>query len=309
MVWRVKGARMRLKLIAVALTLGTTVTAAGIAGVAVASASSVPVLKSASPDVGPTAGGTAVLIKGKNLESVATGDVSFGSTVATDVIPRTKNQFRVIAPAGTGTVSISVTINGHTATLANGFTYETLPTIQHVIPRQGPSAGGNRVQISGAGFTGAEAVDFGSVAATSFQVDSDQAITAVAPAETSKTTVQVTVETPEGTSPTDENGGNNYTFVPDLPEVSSVAQDFGLATGGQSVTITGSDFVFQHKAASAVEFGGVGAESFTVVNTNTIDAVAPPGSGTVDVTVTTGAGVSSDNAPVDSFYYLSSYAS
>jgi len=285
------------------------VTAAGIAGVAVASGSSAPVLKSASPDVGPVSGGTAVLIRGKNLQSVTNGEVSFGSTVATDVIPRNKNQFRVIAPAGTGTVSISVTINGQTATLADGFTYENLPTIQHVIPHRGPSAGGNRVQISGAGFTGAEAVEFGSVAATSFQVDSDQAITAVAPAEASKTTVEITVTTPEGTTPVDENGGNNYTFVPALPEVSSVAQDFGLSTGGQLVTITGSDFVFQHKAANAVDFGGVGAESFTVVNTNTIDAVAPPGSGTVDVTVTTGAGVSSDNAPVDSFYYLSSYSS
>ena len=299
---------MRLKFMAVALTLMATVAAAGIAGVAVASKSTAPVIKSATPDVGPMSGGTSVLIRGKNLQAVTNGDVYFGSTVATDVIPRNKHQFRAIAPAGTGEVSISVTINGQTSTLNNAFTYEDVPTIQHVIPGRGPSVGGNRVQISGAGFTGATAVEFGSVAATSFQVDSDQAITAVAPAETSAT-VQVTVTTPEGPSPADENGSNNYTFVSNLPEVSSVAPDFGLTTGGQSVTITGSDFVFQHEAASAVDFGGVGAESFTVVNDTTIDATAPPGSGTVDVTVTTGAGISSDNAPVDSFYYLSSYAS
>lgn len=308
MAWRVKGARMRLKVMAAALVVGATLTAAGIAGVAVASGSSAPVIKSVTPNVGPISGGTAVLIKGKNLQAVTNGEVYFGSTAATDVIPRNKRQFRAIAPAGTGSVSISVTINGQTATLNDAFTYEDIPTIQHVIPHQGPSAGGNRVQISGAGFTGAIGVEFGSVAATSFQVDSDQAITAVAPAETSGT-VEITVMTPEGTSPTDENGSNDYTFVQDLPEVSSVAPDFGLTTGGQSVTITGSDFVFQHVAASAVDFGGVGAESFTVVNNTTIDATAPPGSGTVDVTVTTGAGISSDNAPVDSFYYLSSYAS
>ncbi len=299
---------MRLKLMAATLMLSAGAGVAGVASVAVASGSTAPVIKSATPDVGPLNGGTAVLIKGKNLESVADGDVYFGSTAATDVIPRNKKQFRVIAPAGSGEVSISVTINGQTSTLNNAFTYEDIPTVQHVIPHQGPSAGGNRVQISGAGFTGANAVEFGSVAATSFQVDSDQAITAVAPAETAGT-VQVTVSTPDGTSPTDENGSNNYKFVTDLPEVASVAQDFGLSTGGQSVTITGSDFVFQHAAASAVDFGGVGAESFTVVNGNTIDAVAPPGSGTVDVTVTTNAGVSPDNAPVDSFYYLSSYSS
>jgi hypothetical protein len=76
----------------------------------------------------------------------------------------------------------------------------------------------------------------------------------------------------------------------------------------QSVTITGFDFIYRGHAASAVDFGGVGAE-FTVVNDNIIDATAPAGTGTVDVTVTTGAGISSDNPPVDSFYYLSSYSS
>jgi len=308
MAWCVKGARMRLKLMAATLVLVASAAVAGIASVAMASSSSAPVIKSVTPDVGPQTGGTAVLVRGKNLQSVTNGEVSFGSTLATDVIPRNKHQFRAIAPAGTGEVSISVTINGQTSTLNNAFTYEDVPTIQHVIPGRGPAVGGNRVQISGAGFTGADAVEFGSVAATSFQIDSDQAITAVAPAETSGT-VQVTVATPQGTSPTNENGANNYTFVSDLPAVSSVAQDFGLATGGQSVTITGSDFVFQHMDANAVDFGGVGAESFTVVNGNTIDATAPPGSGTVDVTVTTGAGVSADNAPVDSFYYLNSYSS
>ncbi len=44
-----------------------------------------------------------------------------------------------------------------------------------------------------------------------------------------------------------------------------------------------------------------------MVNNNTIDAKAPADSGTVDVTVTTNAGISSANAPVDSFYYLNSY--
>lgn len=299
----------RLKFVAVAMTLGASLATAGVAGVAVASGSSAPTIKSVTPDVGPLSGGTSVLIKGKNLQAVANGDVYFGSTVATDVIPHSRTQFRAIAPAGTGTVSISVTINGDTATDTNAFTYEDIPTIQHVTPDRGPSDGGNRVQINGAGFTGATAVAFGSVAATSFQVDSDQAITAIAPAEPSKTTVQVTVTTPEGTSPVDENGANDYTFVLHLPEVTSVSPDFGLTTGGQSVTITGFGFVYMHQDASAVDFGGVGAESFLVVNNNTIDATAPPGTGTVDVTVTTGAGISSDNAPADSFYYLSSYSS
>lgn len=300
----------RLKFMAVAMALGASLATASVAGVAVAGSSSAPKITSAKPDVGPLSGGTNVLIKGKNLQAVTNGEVFFGSTAATDVIPRSPHEFHAIAPAGpAGKVSISVTIDGHTATLNNGFTYEDLPTIQHVRPNRGPSAGGNRVQISGAGFTGATVVNFGSVAATSVQVDSDQAVTAIAPAELSKTTVQVTVTTPLGTSPVDENGANDYTFVSGLPAVTSVSPDFGLTTGGQSVTITGFGFVHRGQRASAVDFGGVGAKSFTVVNDNTIDATAPAGTGTVDVTVTTGAGVSSANPPVDSFYYLSSYSS
>jgi hypothetical protein len=300
-----------LKFIAVAVTLCASLAIATVAGVAAASGStSAPTIRSATPDVGPLSGGTNVLIKGKNLEAVTNEDVYFGSTAATDVIPHSRSEFHAIAPAGAAsTVSISVTINGQTATLNNGFTYENLPTVQHVTPDRGASAGGNRVQINGAGFTGASAVEFGSVAATSFQVDSDQAITAIAPSEPSKTTVQITVKTPNGTSPADENGANDYTFVSGLPELTSVSPDFGLTTGGQSVTITGLGFVYRGHAASAVDFGGVGAKSFTVVNDNTIDATAPADTGTVDVTVTTGAGISSDNPPVDSFYYLSSYSS
>ena len=299
----------RFKSMAVAMTFGAIVATGSVAGVAVAHGSTAPTISSAKPDVGPVGGGTSVLIKGTNLESVENGDVYFGSNEATNVIPHSAGEFRAISPAVStaGPVTISVTIDGQTAT--TGFTYEILPTIQSVAPNRGPSAGGNRVQINGAGLTGATAVEFGTVAATSFVVDSEQAITAIAPAEPSKTTVQVTVMTPNGWTPVDEGGANNYTFVPGLPDVTSVSPDFGLTTGGQTVTITGFGFIDHGVPAGAVDFGGVGAEGFTVVNNNTIDATSPAGTGTVDVQVTTNAGQSSIDPTVDSFFYLTSYSS
>jgi hypothetical protein len=63
-------------------------------------------------------------------------------------------------------------------------------------------AGGDSVTVTGTGFTGASAVNFGSSPATSFQVVSDTSITAVAPSGTSGETVDVTVVTPAGTSAT-----------------------------------------------------------------------------------------------------------
>ena len=48
-----------------------------------------------------------------------------------------------------------------------------LPTVTGVHTYAGPDAGGNTVDIFGAGFTGATGVTFGGVAATSYTVDSD----------------------------------------------------------------------------------------------------------------------------------------
>ena len=54
-----------------------------------------------------------------------------------------------------------------------------------------------------------------------------------------------------------------------------------IATSGQSVTITGTDFT----GATAVSFGGTPAASFTVVSSTTITAIVPAGtSGNVSVT-------------------------
>jgi large repetitive protein len=63
-------------------------------------------------------------------------------------------------------------------------------------------AGGDSVEITGSGFSGATAVNFGTTPATSFTLNSDTSITAVAPAGTSGTTVDITVVTPAGTSAT-----------------------------------------------------------------------------------------------------------
>jgi alpha-tubulin suppressor-like RCC1 family protein len=85
-------------------------------------------------------------------------------------------------------------------------------------PNSGPSAGGTSVTISGSGFLGATAVKFGTVNATSFVVNSDSSITAIAPAGVG--TVDITVVTPRGTSAV--SAADTFTFaaapVPILPK-------------------------------------------------------------------------------------------
>jgi hypothetical protein len=138
-------------------------------------------------------------------------------------------------------------------------------------------------------------VHFGAAAATGFTVHAASSITATAPAG-ALGSVNVTVTTPAGISPT--SSADRFTYVP-APSVKSIAPKSGPGAGRTTVTITGKNF----DGASAVRFGGQQAESFTIASATSIAAVSPAGAGTVDVTVTTPGGTSA-TAKGDKFEYV-----
>ncbi len=170
-----------------------------------------PVITSISPNSGPTAGGTHFTITGTGftgVRSVNVGGVPLGPVWSIN----SDTQIDVTAPAGTGTVDVTVTTAGGTsATSANAqFTYVAAPTVTSISPISGPLAGGTSVTISGTGFTGATGVKFGATPATGITVSSATQITATAPAG-SAGTVDVTVTTPGGTSAT--SASDQYTYI------------------------------------------------------------------------------------------------
>jgi hypothetical protein len=169
------------------------------------------------------------------------------------------------------------------------------PTITKLKPNNGPETGGTIVTITGTKFSGATAVEFGSVGATSFTVKSDSSIVAVSPAGTA--TVDVTVSTPSATSST--TLADQFTYLPP-PTVTGVSPSSGPRAGGTSVSVTGTNFT----GATTVKFGSANAKSFTVNSESSITAVSPAETaGTVDVTVTTPGGASAASA-ADQFTYL-----
>ena len=100
---------------------------------------------------------------------------------------------------------LSVSISGNTVVvgaypLVHGDVMLTgpAPVVTSVGPTSGLTTGRTVVTITGKDFTGATAVNFGRMPATSFTVDSDTQITAVSPAGAG--TVDVTVRTRGGTS-------------------------------------------------------------------------------------------------------------
>ncbi|HEY4452088.1 MAG TPA: IPT/TIG domain-containing protein [Solirubrobacteraceae bacterium] len=84
-----------------------------------------------------------------------------------------------------------------------------------------------------------------------------------------------------------------------IPIVTALNPSHGTTAGGTSVTISGEDF----EAGATVKFAGAEASAVTVVSPTSITATAPPGSGTVNVIVTTSAG-SSPPVAADRFTYV-----
>jgi alpha-tubulin suppressor-like RCC1 family protein len=82
------------------------------------------------------------------------------------------------------------------------------------------------------------------------------------------------------------------------PRVTEVLPPAGPAGGGAHVTLIGGGF----EGATAVNFGGTPASEFEVRSADELVAVAPPGSGLVDVTVSTPQGTSAANTE-DGFTY------
>jgi hypothetical protein len=167
-----------------------------------------------------------------------------------------------------------------------------IPTVTKVEPASGPAAGGTSVTITGTHLTGATAVKFGQANATSFTAETETKITAVSPPGAG--TVDVTVRTPGGASPTTSADRFGYG-----PTVTMLEPATGAVTGGETVTVTGTGFA----GARAVKFGQTNAKSFAVESETKLSVVSPPGSGTVDVTVSTANGTS-PTTTADRFKYV-----
>ncbi|WP_201297900.1 IPT/TIG domain-containing protein [Nocardia sp. CY41] len=236
-----------------------------------------PTITSITPTSGPTTGGTSVTITGTGFTGPLT--VRFGSTATTFTID-SAIQLTAIAPAGSaGPVQVTVSDSSGTSNGAT-YTYLAVPSLSSIAPGQGSTSGGTTVTLTGSGLTGATAVTFGTTPATSFTVDSDTQITAVAPAGTG--IVSVTVTAPGGTS-----NGVAFVYVV-VPTISALTPTSGPTSGGNNVTISGTGFT----GPLTVRFGDT-ATTFTVDSALQITAVAPAhAAGDVQVTVTGSGGTS-----------------
>ena len=152
-----------------------------------------PTVSGVSPNIGSTSGGTGVMITGTNFAVGAT--VTFGVMAATNIVVVSNSIITATTPAqSAGTVTVTVTVNGQSGSLMNGFTYAVPPAVSGVSPNHGPATGGTSVTIMGMNFAAGAVVTLGVTIATDVVVINGSTITATTPAGTAgPVTVTVTV--------------------------------------------------------------------------------------------------------------------
>jgi choice-of-anchor C domain-containing protein len=197
-----------------------------------------PVVDSLGVSTGPAKGGTTLTVLGSGFTPAST--VKFGQTAAQSVAYLSPRALTVTSPPGSGLVDVTVQ-NGATSSgisSADKFFYGSPPAVTGLSPSSGPTAGGTTVTISGSGFTGATAVGFGGVPATSFTVVSDTEIQATAPAEAAGT-VNVSVITPAGGSAQVTADQYSYSAKPPATDGEATAKGRTSVTARLSTAASG----------------------------------------------------------------------
>ena len=254
-----------------------------------------PTVSKVTPDDGPVAGGTRITVAGTNLTGASAVDIGLLPCTSLNLVSLT--ELVATVPAGAaGTVPVTVTTPGGTSavTASSVFVYAPVPTVSTVAPATGPAAGGTSVTITGTGLASVASASFGGVRSPSLVKVSPTEVVATTPPGTG--TVRVSVSGPGGTSAA--AAGDEFTFIP-APAVTSVTPEVGPSRGGTVVSVGGTNF----SGVSSVDFGGSPASGVSLRSPTELTAIAPPGTGTVDVTVTTPGGTSATTA-ADQFTYL-----
>ncbi|MGO8875383.1 MAG: IPT/TIG domain-containing protein [Acidimicrobiales bacterium] len=252
-----------------------------------------PVVSGVSPNGGSPLGGYEVTINGSGFTNAS--EVDFGTAAAPSFSVNDDSSITATVPPGVDTVNVTVIAPGGTSSTssADRFAYGA-PVVANVSSDVGSPLGGYRVTITGTGFTGTRRVDFGTVAATDVAVLSDTSLTVTVPAGTA--TVDVTVTTAAGTSATSPDDQFSYVAT---PSVTLISPDEGPLAGGDVVMISGASLT----GATAVHFGATPATSLTLLSDTSLEATAPPGTGTVDVTVSVPGGTSAVSS-ADEYTYV-----
>ncbi|WED43941.1 IPT/TIG domain-containing protein [Legionella cardiaca] len=221
-----------------------------------------------------------LIITNTSTEMTATNVTSnFNGTALDGNVTETGNNCASISPGGsciltytpgsTAVPQTNFTIQGtNTNALVAAIAIQSGSTLTAVSPTSGVAAGGVGVTLTGTALTGATAVRFGGVSATSVNVVNSTTVTAVTPAHTIGV-VDVVIDTPAGGATL----ANGFTYVTTAVGLSSNGGIIACLNGGFNNLIAATTNI-----SSGIQWGGMGilvpgAGSTTNGATNTTDIV------------------------------------
>ncbi len=231
-----------------------------------------------APAFGPQAGSTTITITGTQFTTGASITVGGNNCTSVNVVSSTS--ITCVTPAGTtGAQTVAITLlDSSFASSVGGFSYSPTPTVTAVSPSSARVSGGSTLTITGTGFLSGIVASVGGVNCTTSTYVSATSMTCVTPVG-SLGTVDVRVTNTDA-----QTGVKTSSFTYDAaPTLTSVSPNNGKATGGNTITLTGTGFLTGTTATA----GGVTCSSPTVVNSTTFTCViGAHAAGSVNVILT-----------------------
>jgi len=233
-----------------------------------------PAVSAVTADRGKTAGGETVILSGTGLIPGTT--VAFDGVPATGVTHIDDSTLQAVTPAHVaGLVDLTIT-NQYDAYLLNGgFEYVDPASIALISPVEGPQAGGNQVEITGAAFTDVSDVLVDGVS-VAYVINNDSSISMTMPAH-AEGAVDVLVASPYG----NDTSVGGYSYAPLVAAITSISPSIGSVNGGDTITILGESL-----DGAVVTFDGlVAAEVSNDGSTLVVTSPAHPATGLYDVVI------------------------
>ncbi len=256
-----------------------------------------PIISSIVPDNGPPSGGNEIIITGTNFyDGAGVTYAVIGGTSCARVIPGTTfldpgvsgATLKCQTPSKTaGTYAVVVWSDSGSAN--SSYTYYNAPTITSVIPSSGPASTITPITVNGTniyeyapadGYTG---VNIGGSTCSRTGISESTAFYCNTPSLTagSKT---LTLFTPSGTT------NSSYTYY-DVPTVTSTYPWTISTTGGETITINGTNFYSNSYYPISVTLGGISCGSINIISPTQLTCTTPATTaGALNVVVNTGSG-------------------
>ncbi|HEX2059351.1 MAG TPA: IPT/TIG domain-containing protein, partial [Thermoanaerobaculia bacterium] len=201
----------------------------------------------------------------------------------TFVIPPNGEGTLEIRAVKTGAITITLVLpeafGGETAAIS-GSVSQSPPklAIHGITPPSGPTSGGTKITLTGAGFREGCVLLLGGASATWVTLVDAQTLTAITPSHAAgpvNAVLRCGAESTFQTAPA-------FTYIETIPVAQAIAPASGTSAGGTHVRVTGSTF----DASCWIYFGERAATRVAVHDANTITAITPAqASGAVDVRV------------------------